>query len=362
MKCRPAGRGRSQGSTVAFVHPDSGYISYAEEGGQPTLATSAALSTKATIRDLGPTTPTLFHEPWWLNIVGRGSYEEAQVINDGRVIGRLPYLLTRRHFSRVSVMPQLTHVLGPAIDEGKGSINTRMLRRLDVMKDLAGQLPRLAHFRQVCHHDVGDVLAFQGCGYDASVHFSLELAPAPEAQLWAAMRDKTRNVVRRSLERSAVEELIDPQEFSRFYQRNLGLAGAHSYFDLGLIAPLFDACRRRDCGRMLAVRDATGDLGAAVFYIWDRSRLWYFMSTRDRGSKDNGAVSLLLWHAIREAAGRGLTFDFDGVSSEGSSRFYAGFGAAISPRYAIHRSSAVYRLADNLKALLRPGNRNHFTG
>ena len=304
-------------------------------------------------------TPTIFHQPWWLNTVGGGSYEQVEVKNKGRVVGRLPYIVSRRHLFTVSTMPQLTHALGPAVDAGSGSINTQTLDRIEIMKGLAEQLPQMGLFTQVCHRSVTDVIGFQSCGFDATAHFSSEIRPAPEAQLWAAMRDKTRNVIRRSSERSQVEELKDPELFHDFYRRNLG--GRASYFDTGLIAPLYEACRAHDSGRMLVTRDERGAPTAAIFYLWDQHTAWYFLSTRDRESKDNGAISQLLWHAIRHAASLGLTFDFDGVASEGSARFYAGFGGQVVPRYAIRRASAGFELMRSLATAVKGSSRNHFT-
>jgi hypothetical protein len=310
-----------------------------------------------------PLTPSIFHERWWLEIASRGRFQAAEIQNQGRLVGWLPYVVTRRHMFRVCVMPQLTHLLGPAIDEGSGSSNTRWLRRLDVLKELIGQLPDVGLFSQTCHPDTPDVLGFQAAGFDASLQFSAETPPAPEDALWRAMRDKTRNVIRRAAERGQAQVMTDPGEFARFYADNLARADTHSYFELDLVPPLFEAGHARGQARLLAVRNRSQDVIAAVLYVWDDRRMWYLMSSRDPRFPDNGAVSLLIWEGMKDAARRGLTFDFHGVASNGSARFYAGFGAALKPRYWVHRSSASYALAHNLAVLLRGrSNRNHFIG
>jgi hypothetical protein len=324
--------------------------------------TSVTLARNDAHAQIDPLTPTIFHQPWWLDIVTRGAWEQAEVRSGNQVVGRLPYLFSMKRVFNVAVMPQLTHALGPAIDAGRGSLNTQMLNRMEIMKELAGQLPAVGLFWQSCHRQINDVIALQGCGFDVAALFSAELQPAPEAALWAGMRDKTRNVIRRSSERSRVDEIDDPQVFRALYQRNLVGAGRRSYFDLDLIAPLFEACRARQCGRMLMTRDEQGNPSAAVFYVWDRQTMWYFLSTRDRAAKDNGAVSLLLWHAIRDAARRGLVFDFDGVASEGSARFFAGFGGSVVPRYGIRRSTPAYDLVKTFSTMLHGSRRNFFTG
>jgi hypothetical protein len=310
-----------------------------------------------------PLVPTVFHERWWLDAVTSGRYQAAEVHHAGRLIGWMPYVFSRRRGFQVSVMPALTHLLGPAIDEGRGSSNTRWLRRMGIAQDLVGQLPAgLGLFSQTCHPDTLEVMAFQGCGFDSFVQFSAEIPPDCEDEAWRHMRDKTRNVIRRAQERGQVQVLADPHEFTRFYAGNLVAAGESSYFDLGRIAPVFEAARARDQARIFAIRNSANVIVAAVFYVWDDRRMWYLLSSRDPQVPDNGAVSLLIWHGIQEAIRRGLVFDFDGIAGAGVARFFAGFGAQIRPRYAVYRMSPAFAAARGAVAMMRGHfNRNHFT-
>ncbi len=307
--------------------------------------------------------PTIFHEPWWLDLTTRGRFGVAQVHHGGRVIGSLPYFPSQQRGFRVSVMPPLTHLLGPAIYEGKGSSNTRWLRRLDIVRELIGRIPTFDLFSQICHPGITDVLGFQGCGFDGSVQFSAEVPAAEESVLWRGMRDKTRNVVRRAQERWRLQLIGDPHEFVHFYRRNLETCGERSYFDLGLIPGLFEACQARDRVKLLAVGDGDKKLVAAAFYVWDHRRLWYLLSSRNPAAADNGAVSWLIWEGVREAARRGLVFDFDGIFSMGSARFFSGFGARVQPRYVIRRQSPTFNVFTSLTMWLRGrSSRNQFTG
>jgi hypothetical protein len=309
-----------------------------------------------------PLTPTVFHERWWLDVVTNGQLKAAEVRHEGRLIAWLPYVMSRRRGFSASVMPPLTHLLGPAMDEGKGSSNKRWLHRLDLTGELVGQLPRLGLFSQTCHPDTGDVLGFQAKGFDSFVQFSAEIPAQPTEAAWRGMRDKTRNVIRRAQERGRLEKVLDPHEFTRFYASNLAAVGDASYFDLNLIAPLFEAARSRDQAQILGVRDCAGEMVAAVFYVWDARRQWYFLSSRNPRLPDNGAVSLLIWQGMQDAAQRGLTFDFDGIASSGAARFFAGFGAQVKPRFAVYRRSPAFAVVDSLAACARGGwSRSHFT-
>jgi hypothetical protein len=98
---------------------------------------------------------------------------------------------------------------------------------------------------------------------------------------------------------------------------------------------------------MLAAHDAAGGETAAIFYVWDTDAAYYLLSTR-REDAHNGAVSLLLWHALRDIAARGLVFDFEGVISSGSALFFTGFGGEVAPRYVVSRHTLGHRIAGRI--------------
>lgn len=307
-----------------------------------------------------PLIPTVFHTDWWLDIAYRGRHQEITVDSGGRMVGRWPFCVQRHRGFDVSRMASLVPIAGPAIDEGEGSTNTRLLRRFDLVSELIGKLPKLSSFAQTLHGGLPDTLPFQAGRFETSAQFTMDVLPAAEPTLWSAMRDKTRNVIRRTRERCSVAELDDPEAFVAFYRRNL--EGERSYFDLDRVPALYAASQARGCGRILAARDAQQALLAAIFVVDDARASYYLLSTRDPGSGDNGAVSLLLWEAIRTAAANGRRFDFGGIAGMGSARFYAGFGAQMSTRLTIWRSSHLFRLGRVVSAAMFGDRRNLFVG
>src|SRR3712207_1594629 len=153
-----------------------------------------------------PLMPTIFHEPWWLEAATGGRYEEVTVTSGGRTVGRLPFLRKERLGFTACISPDVTHFLGPAIDEGKGGIVSRNLRRGEITRDLIDKLPQFSFFFQRLHRRVPDALPFEQRGFEVEAKFTYEVAPATEAVIWRNMRDKTRNVIRRAEEQT---ELID---------------------------------------------------------------------------------------------------------------------------------------------------------
>jgi len=295
--------------------------------------------------------PTLFHQPWWLEIATHGRYQVVEARQDGRTVGRLPFVVTKRYGHSVSLMPTLTHFLGPAIDDGVGGANARFLRRLTITQELVQQLPKVSYLKHKLHRGVADTLPFQIAGYQSSVQFTYEIAPQPAVAVWQGMRDKTRNMVRKARRTMVCEDADDPDFFIDLYRSNLAAKGASSNIDLQTCLHLIAGCFAKNCGRILVARHSDRTVAAAIFYAWDSKAAYYLLSTRTPSS-GNSANTLLLWEAIKDTMARGLVFDFDGVGSSGAVLFFAGFGTTIQPRYIISRSGKVAQVLQDIRLLL----------
>ena len=302
-----------------------------------------------------PLSPTIFHEHWWLDIATRGQYTFAEVASNGKVVGRLPYYLEKHSGLAISRMPTLTRFLGPSVETGAGNVSARFLKRLSITHELISKLPPLSFFKTVCHRGVTESIAFQEDGFRSSVQFTYEIPAQPQEESWKRMRDKTRNCIRRAQDVHKVEDIDDPANFISFYEKTLQAKGLSSSIDLAIALRLISECLSRKRGRILGATDQNGHLVAAIFCIWDRASYFYNLSMREE-SADKGAISLLIWEAIQDASKRNLIFDFEGSIGKGSSRFYASFGGAASPRYIVTRATPLFRFLSECRALIQREN------
>lgn len=299
-------------------------------------------------------TPTIFHEPWWMEIASDGVYQEATVSADGAVVARLPYKIWKKALGVTVIgMPMMTHVLGPAIDEtGGGNPLRRQVKSIGITSQLLAQLPSCTHISFRLHGDITDTLAFDAAGFTNGVDYTVEIAPNPNEVLWRQMRDKTRNAIRRAQENLTVTQGGSSGEFVTFYENNLT---ARNKYRMDLCRMIIDNSIIRDAGRVLFAHDPHGDLKAALFTVWDAKREYYFMSTR-AADANSGAVSLLIWSAIQHASAKGLTFDMDGVHVVGNTlpnlHLVSGFGGTLKPRLKVKKSSPVAQVCYDVSKIL----------
>ena len=298
-------------------------------------------------------TPTIFHEPWWLERACNGDYREVKLEIGGRLVGRLPYLQSKVAGQTMLTMPSLTHVLGPAISTQAGP-GSRISREIGVTTKLIDQLPKAAHTSFRLHGGTSNTLAFEAAGFVCGTQFTIELAPAPYEQLWKQMRDKTRNSIRRALDLLDVVELTGTTDFLDFYENNLRIKNSTNHYQRSATESIIVESLSRGVGRILAAVDTAGRYQAAIFTVWDHRSEYYLLSTRVADSM-NGATSVLIWNAIQHAAQRGLCFDMDGIhvldERMPNLLLLSGFGGSIVPRYTVRRASAIL---EALRSLVRP--------
>jgi len=279
---------------------------------------------------------TIFHEDWWLDIVAPDRW--AEVASDR---GYLRYAHTSRMMFRSSQIPPLTRIAGPVVQIDGKKMESRQRAVFSAVCELLDELPDFDYIQFKLDPSVTDVLPFQSRGYQTSVQHTFHAdCRVPEPALWSEMRDKTRNIIRRAQDSLAIVDIEDADAFKNFYADNLD--NEKSYFGLYLIPEIFKAARAHGNARILAAIDPKGDIHAQTFFIWDDHSYYYFLSSRNQSIAHAGAVSALVWAGMQHAHSLGLTFDFDGVTSQSRYQFMVGFGGKPATRFILSKGALLY--------------------
>ena len=302
---------------------------------------------------------TIFQQEWWLDCATGGQFKEVAIEKGGQTVGWLPYVIQKRWGLPISDMPLLTHTLGPVITPGTGRPNAQLLREFEITLELLEKLPRLAHFRQILTPSSSEALGFQAFGCHVRIQYTFIVKCTNIDERWKGMKDKTRNVIRRSQERNIVAA-ADPEEFLRFYDMNCTASKRLNRYLDPKTQKLLDLCCARDQGKIYLSKDRnSGATNAGIFVAWDDRCMYFLMSTR-QASADSGAVCLLLWEAMMEAHRRGLDFDLDGVTSLGTFKFLSGFGGDLARRLIVEKFNWIYHSLDKIRGLTYGALRRSF--
>lgn len=287
---------------------------------------------------------TLFQEPWWLDAVAPGTWEEVCVKREGNVIARLPYMVKRRMGITVLTMPVLTPRLGPWFAESTGKVFTRQTEQKQLMSDLIRQLPKFDAFRQCFSHEIINWLPFYWQGYQSSLQYTYRLEDISDpTTVWKGFRDSLRNTIKKAQKSYEVCEIGDIHELFRLVKATFVRKQTKTDITEQLVERVHAACALRGSGRAFFGIDRHKCVHGAAYFVSDDRCMYYIMAgTTEQGRRD-GISGLILWEAIRRAIEMKKAFDFEGSMIEPVERFFRTFGAIQVPLVFVHKESARFR-------------------
>jgi hypothetical protein len=262
--------------------------------------------------------------------------EKQRVLEDGVVLGLLPYAVNRNRLGiRFGGNPHWSRLGGPIVSQ---TLNDD--KKIDVVRQLIAQLPRRVSFHFVCDPHLNDVeiirQVFKEAGFKHTCRTTY-LQPPQDAGVMVRLNKKHRTHIRSANKKLDIIQ-INANEFTTFYQANLDAAGKKAYSPLNVARDLLaESLSAQDPrARIFAARrKKNGDsseyppLDAAIACIWDNSRYYFWMATRRIHSEGSphekphpDATKLLIVKATEHAQELGLTFDADGVTSPGTENLY----------------------------------------
>jgi GNAT acetyltransferase-like protein len=301
--------------------------------------------------------PPVYMQRWFTEIAERNRHTKTtMVFEDGALAGSLTIIL-RRNFLGMKQAYNLpwARVCGPNIPE-----DFSQTRKAQITRQLIRQLPtNVSYFLTLATEF--DYRLFLSEGFQPDLEDNYTVAPDLSPVLPTSFSKMTRRHIRQAQEHLDVSTTT-AEAFVETYAADLIRRRRKPYAPLAIAQKILEEALRRGQARIFtATQRDTGEIDAAVACLWDDTNYYYWMTTRrvqaDGESKPHqGAVKLLLWSAIQDAAAKGLTFDFDGVPSnfsskkDGVTRLYDGMGAQRSIRYRVKRETKVEQFAERLRA------------
>jgi hypothetical protein len=274
----------------------------------------------------------VFQQNWWVRIAQQSArFGEAQVYEDGVVVGSLPYIVTKRSVGLVipwGVSPHWSHLGGPVVSQALSKAG-----KANVLGQLIAQLPRKIPFQFICSHLTDDAelirQAFINAGFKYSRMVTYSQSPE-EADVMGRINSKNRSHIKVADKLLEVIE-ISADEFTSFYEANLKAAGLVSYSPLNVARELIIKGRDRAAPqvRVIAARKRKdgSPYDAAIACAWDNERYYLWMMTHRRhdpghDQPNRDAMKLLIVKAMDHAQSLGLTFDVDGFTKQSHEKLY----------------------------------------
>ena len=267
-----------------------------------------------------------FHQPWWLETLAPGAWGAVTVEEQGQVVARLPYRIRRRAGLTVLDQPPLTPALGPALASSSGKEASRLSTEMRLLGALVERLPPFDLFVQTFSPAITNWLPFHWAGFEASAGCTYRIDDLADLDsVWSGFSSSVRNDIRNAERALAVRTDLPHSVIADLYGKTLDRRGVRSLNAADLLRLLAE-CDGRGVGEPLFAVDGQDRVHAACYIVWDQQAAYYLIGARDEQFANRGAMSLLIWEAIRRASAVTKAFDFEGSMIEPVERYFRSFG------------------------------------
>lgn len=272
----------------------------------------------------------LFMEPWWLDtICGPKNWDAVIYESGGNIYGVFPYHIDSNKYLKIFKNPKLTPRLGPLINYPKNQKYSKKLAfEKKIITELIKLLPNYDFLKIGVPYNQKNNLPFIWNGFTESVSYSYIIEPYVDANdVYKNFSTEIRREISRAEEKLTI---IESEDIELVYQLNSmsfsrqNLKPPYTQNQLKKLDSVLKERRRR---KILYALDAENNIHSSIYLVWDENSIYYLIGGGNPNYRKSGANSLLLWQAIKDNAGSGLTFDFEGSTIEPIERYFRDFGS-----------------------------------
>jgi len=273
----------------------------------------------------------VFWQPWWLDAVCPHAWGVCLAKDEGgKIIGVLPYFLTRKWGLSAIDMPALTPYLGPWYDfPAQLKLTNRYALEHTIQTELIKQLPAVFFFRQRWHPQLVNALPFRWNRYRLEIKYTYCLNLDAQ-EVFSGFASALRNNISNAAKRYTLERSISGEGF---YAMN-----GHAFAAQKMKMPYTEVQFQKLAGQAQFHQaqsvywdtEPNSAKKVAAIYIAKDQNYAYLLATGRIPEAHSGAVAWLIWQALQDLTQEGIkVFDFEGSSLRGVEGFFRQFGGEL---------------------------------
>lgn len=293
---------------------------------------------------------SVFEQPWWLNAVAEGHWDEVILVEDDEIIGRLPFCFKGETTKTIS-MPPLTQTCGCWIKPFTNTTgNEHLSYQKKVLDGLMEQLPKYHSLKIHLDTNIQYFLPFIWKGYHVEPRISYRIMNLDDLDSVYQNFSKTvKKNIKSAIKKVEIQEKTSLEVLIDMLEKTFAAQGRKYPISKEIVEKIIVAAEEHNSGKMYIAIDAEGHIHACSYFVFDKNVFYYLISGADPNYRTSGAQTLILWRAIQDAAKHSRYFDFEGSMVEGIETFFRRFGGKPVVYYEISKQSVMNEMKDVLK-------------
>ncbi len=295
--------------------------------------------------------PFCLHYEWWEEVV-QSDWEVAYVGEGKDIKAVWPFMVKKKGPWKMICQPPFTPYGGPIFNYPEDQkLERRYSWEQKVTAELIEQLGEYSELLINCRLSLQNTLPFIWKGFEDKKKFTyLQDLQQSEEDIWSGFRENIRRQIRKGEKELTISNSSDAQLMGELLQQSF-ISQEESYpiEDESVYLRILNYLHKYNCGEFLQARDEKGEVHAMIVWLHDSSSAYYLIGGSALKHKNSGAMSLLLWEAIKRSKGASAElkqFNFEGSMIPTVEKYLRGFGGQLTPY-----SCLIHNRSNSLKVL-----------
>ena len=276
----------------------------------------------------------VFFRPWWMDMMS-ANWDAIVIKEKEEVVAVWPYSFEQKMGFQLLRNPLLTPYLGPQFFlPQKEKAFGRWNQEDRIYQQFWQQLPQWDFFEVMCLPGYNNFLPFhqKGFSHTQRITYHIDLTASEDVMLQGMKSNQRNHIKQAAQDLKVMEGTAYLKEFCLHHQQTFQRKDKRYLYSEPFLTKLIQTSMAETSGLMLTALHDDGSFAASVFTVYDHDTMYLLLSSFNAQKLHNGAVSLLIFEAIKKAKSLGLkTFDFEGSMDVGIEGFFRSFGGQRVP-------------------------------
>jgi len=261
---------------------------------------------------------------------------------NGKIVGAMPYYIAKKYGFKIVVQLKGAQYTGVWLDYPKEiRLHERYSFEKRVINNLIDQLEGLniSHYSQNFHYSFTNWLPFYWRGFQQTTRYTYRINNLNDLEkCFENFSYAKQKHIKKENNDLLIDFSISAGEFYDFHKKCLKQKNATIEYSQELLLSIYDESAKREQGKIIALKDNSGNFHSALFFAWDKNSAYALISAINPQFKSDGTSTKMFWEAIKFVSDKTKVFDFEGSMIEGVAQSFQQFGAEQAPYFNISKS------------------------
>lgn len=285
---------------------------------------------------------SLFHQPWWLDIMTGGNWDVILSQDGNGVIkAAMPYQQKFKFGLPYLIQPSLTPYLGIYFAKPKEIVSNISIYSFENehSTNIINQINnKYFYIEMQMHYNIKNWYPFYYANFQQTTRYTYILDNIKDHQ---KIKDAFSNTIRRQIKEAEKNCTIREEDnvcivFSLVRET---LKRKKISFDVSKekLQKMDDELRRRNQRLILTAYNSDGQILSGIYICWDHDTAYLLGLGMDSDLEQHNSVKALIWEAIKKSSAKVDKFNFEGSMAQGVERLYRSFGGEMVPYFKIYK-------------------------